>query len=76
MLCLIGRAAKQEAGANPGFLFFSFILRNSTAQAETFCRNIFLQFGKSVFRAFEEVFLRFQTHTNQAQTYHNKGNAI
>ena len=40
MLCLIGRAAKQEAGANPGFLFFSFILRNSTAQAETFCRNI------------------------------------
>ena len=22
MLCLIGRAAKQEAGANPGFLFF------------------------------------------------------
>ena len=40
MLCLIGRAAKQEAGANPGFLFFSFILRNSTAQAEAFCRNI------------------------------------
>ena len=40
MLCLIGRAAKQEAGANPGFLFFKPYPRNSTAQAEAFCRNI------------------------------------